>query len=34
MKPFKKEEGLVLPYDKPNVDTDEVIPAEFLKRVE
>jgi 3-isopropylmalate/(R)-2-methylmalate dehydratase small subunit len=34
MVPFKKEEGVVMPYDKPNVDTDEIIPAEFLKRVE
>ena len=34
MKPFKREEGLAVPYDKANVDTDEIIPASFLKRVE
>src|SRR2546425_6599340 len=34
MKPFIKEEGLVAPYDKANVDTDEIIPASWLKRVE
>lgn len=34
MKPFVREEGLAVPYDKPNVDTDEIIPAEYLKRVE
>jgi 3-isopropylmalate/(R)-2-methylmalate dehydratase small subunit len=34
MKPFTKEEGLVAPYDKANVDTDEIIPAEYLKRIE
>ncbi|HEX6512634.1 MAG TPA: 3-isopropylmalate dehydratase small subunit [Chloroflexota bacterium] len=34
MRPFKKEEGLVVPYDKANVDTDEIIPASWLKRVE
>ncbi len=34
MRPFKKEEGLAAPYDKANVDTDEIIPAEYLKRIE
>jgi 3-isopropylmalate/(R)-2-methylmalate dehydratase small subunit len=34
MRPFKREEGLVAPYDKANVDTDEIIPAEYLKRIE
>lgn len=34
MRAFVREEGLVAPYDKPNVDTDEIIPAEFLKRIE
>ncbi len=34
MKAFIKEEGLVAPYDKANVDTDEIIPASWLKRVE
>lgn len=34
MKAFKREEGLAVPYDKANVDTDEIIPASWLKRVE
>src|SRR5579864_8752457 len=34
MRAFVREEGVVAPYDKPNVDTDEIIPAEFLKRIE
>ena len=34
MRPFIKEEGLVAPYDKANVDTDEIIPASWLKRIE
>src|SRR5579883_3520217 len=34
MQAFKKEEGLAVPYDKANVDTDEIIPASWLKRVE
>lgn len=34
MRPFVKEEGLVAPYDKANVDTDEIIPASWLKRIE
>jgi len=34
LKPFIREEGLAVPYDKPNVDTDEIIPATFLKRIE
>src|SRR5581483_7487319 len=34
MRAFKKEEGLAVPYDKANVDTDEIIPASWLKRVE
>ncbi|MHB8620013.1 MAG: 3-isopropylmalate dehydratase small subunit [Chloroflexota bacterium] len=34
MQPFKKEEGLAVPYDQDDVDTDQIIPASFLKRVE
>jgi 3-isopropylmalate/(R)-2-methylmalate dehydratase small subunit len=34
VKAFKHEEGLAVPYDKANVDTDEIIPASWLKRVE
>lgn len=34
MRAFTKEEGLAAPYDKSNVDTDEIIPASWLKRVE
>ncbi|UCZ53185.1 3-isopropylmalate dehydratase small subunit [Bacillus shivajii] len=34
MKPFKKLTGLVAPLDKANVDTDQIIPKQFLKRVE
>ncbi len=34
MEAFKKEEGVVLPLDQTDVDTDMIIPAEFLKRVE
>ena len=34
MKPFVKETGVVAPLDRVNVDTDQIIPAEFLKRIE
>ena len=34
MKPFKKIKGLVAPLDRSNVDTDQIIPKQFLKRVE
>ena len=34
MQPFKKHTGLVVPLDRPNVDTDQIIPKQFLKRVE
>jgi 3-isopropylmalate/(R)-2-methylmalate dehydratase small subunit len=34
MKPFKKHTGLVAPLDRANVDTDQIIPKQFLKRVE
>src|SRR3569832_1358626 len=34
MKPFTKHTGLVAPLDRPNVDTDQIIPKQFLKRIE
>ena len=33
MKAFTQHTGLVAPLDRANVDTDQIIPAEFLKRV-
>jgi 3-isopropylmalate/(R)-2-methylmalate dehydratase small subunit len=34
MEPFHKHTGLVVPLDKVNVDTDQIIPKQFLKRIE
>jgi 3-isopropylmalate/(R)-2-methylmalate dehydratase small subunit len=34
MKPFTIHTGLVAPLDRPNIDTDQIIPKQFLKRVE
>ena len=34
MKPFKMHTGVVVPFDRPDVDTDTITPAQFLKRVE
>jgi 3-isopropylmalate/(R)-2-methylmalate dehydratase small subunit len=34
MHPFTNHTGLVAPLDRPNVDTDQIIPKQFLKRVE
>ena len=34
MEPFVKLNGVVAPLDRINVDTDQIIPAQFLKRVE
>ncbi len=34
MEPFVKHEGLVAPLDRANVDTDQIIPKQFLKRIE
>src|SRR5205807_10375895 len=34
MTPFRIHAGLVAPLDRPNVDTDQIIPKQFLKRVE
>jgi len=34
MKAFTKHTGLVAPMDRSNVDTDQIIPKQFLKRIE
>ena len=34
MQSFTKHTGLVLPMDRANVDTDQIIPKQFLKRIE
>ena len=34
MEPFVKHDGVVLPVNRVNVDTDQVIPKQFLKRIE
>ena len=34
MKSFTKHTGLVVPLDRANVDTDQIIPKQFLKRIE
>jgi 3-isopropylmalate/(R)-2-methylmalate dehydratase small subunit len=34
MNPFQTFKGLVCPIDRTNVDTDQIIPKQFLKRVE
>jgi len=34
MQPFRTHTGLAVPLDRPNVDTDQIIPKQFLKRVE
>jgi 3-isopropylmalate/(R)-2-methylmalate dehydratase small subunit len=34
MKPFRVHHGLVAPLDRVNVDTDQIIPKQFLKRIE
>ena len=33
MEPVKKVNGIVLPIDRPNVDTDAIIPKQFLKSI-
>ena len=33
MQPFKNINGLVVPLDRPNVDTDAIIPKQFLKSI-
>jgi 3-isopropylmalate/(R)-2-methylmalate dehydratase small subunit len=34
MHPFTQHTGLVVPLDRSNVDTDQIIPKQFLKRIE
>ncbi|KKL71945.1 hypothetical protein LCGC14_2089840 [marine sediment metagenome] len=34
MEPFKKVTGVVAPIDRVNVDTDSIVPARYLKRIE
>ncbi|MED4015658.1 3-isopropylmalate dehydratase small subunit [Sutcliffiella cohnii] len=34
MEPFQKYDGIVCPLDRANVDTDQIIPKQFLKRIE
>lgn len=34
MEPLKKVTGVVAPLDRMNVDTDQIIPKQFLKRIE
>lgn len=33
MTPFSVEQGIVIPLDRPNVDTDAIIPKQFLKSI-
>ena len=34
MKPFRNHKGIVAPLDRANLDTDQIIPKQFLKRIE
>src|SRR2546428_7689572 len=34
MKPFRVHRGKVAPLERANVDTDQIIPKQFLKRIE
>ena len=34
MQAFGRVEGVVAPFDRPDVDTDQIIPKQFLKRIE
>jgi 3-isopropylmalate/(R)-2-methylmalate dehydratase small subunit len=34
VEPLTKHTGIVAPLDRPNVDTDQIIPKQFLKRIE
>ncbi len=34
MESFRTHAGVVAPLDRPNVDTDQIIPKQFLKRIE
>ncbi|GAE91851.1 3-isopropylmalate dehydratase small subunit [Gracilibacillus boraciitolerans JCM 21714] len=33
MEPIRKHEGLVFPLNRANIDTDQIIPKQFLKRI-
>lgn len=34
MEPLRKHTGLAVPLERPNIDTDQIIPKQFLKRIE
>ena len=34
MRPFREHTGTVAPLDRSNIDTDQIIPKQFLKRIE
>jgi 3-isopropylmalate/(R)-2-methylmalate dehydratase small subunit len=34
MEPFKNHTGVAVPFDQPDVNTDLIIPAQYLKRIE
>ncbi len=34
MQPFRRHTGTALPLDRSDVDTDQIVPAEYLKRIE
>jgi len=34
MEPFRQHSGIAAPLDRPNVDTDQIIPKRFLKSIE
>ena len=34
MQPFRIHKGKVVPLDRANIDTDQIIPKQFLKRIE
>jgi 3-isopropylmalate/(R)-2-methylmalate dehydratase small subunit len=34
VKPFRREDGVLIPLDRSDVDTDQIIPKQFLKRIE
>lgn len=34
MNPFNRHTGIVAPLDRANIDTDQIIPKQFLKRIE
>jgi 3-isopropylmalate/(R)-2-methylmalate dehydratase small subunit len=34
MKPFRREDGVLIPLDRSDIDTDQIIPKQFLKRIE